>query len=274
MTMFIHEKYAKNRLTHYGVKGFMKYACVCLCWLFMQMITVSQAHAWLENSWTKQLKGTHVQGVIDQWGQPASAKKQLFSSSINYSWKYCEKTGVIQTQCNYGNCQSWPEYSCCYQSFVTDKNGIIQKYKENASNKNSVCIDLDLQAVTSNRVNMQNNAPRDFFGSFYIVNRKTRDIHWAGGYTDKNKLHAELSLDCDGQCVESFPFKNTCAAVADVGDTRNYYYASNPDPKVATATALQDCKNQHGENAGCHVLGFTVNQVSRPYVCADVGKLK
>lgn len=272
--MFIYEKSEKNHSAYYGAGRLAKYVCAFLCLFFVQIAAVSQAHAWLENSWTKQLKGAHIQGVIDQWGQPNIAKKQLLSSNINYTWHYCEKTGVIQTQCNYGNCQSWAEKSCCNQSFVTDKNGIIKKYKENAGNKNYVCIDLNLQAVAKNRGNTKNDEPKDFFGSFYIINRQTRDMHSAGGYVDKNELHADLSSDCDGQCVESFPFKNTCAAVADVGNTRNYYYAANPDPDVATTMALQKCVNKHGKSAGCHVLNFTTKHGSKPHMCADLRKLK
>lgn len=244
--------------------------------LLLQFTTLPTAQAWFENKWTKQLKGAHIQGVIEQWGQPRNAKKQLFSSDIHYSWKYCEKTGVVISQCNYGNCRSWPEYTCCFQGFVTDKHGIIKKYTENAGNKGYVCTNLNIQAIQKTKAPQQQaqTKKKDRFGSLYIIDPKTRNLAWAAGYTDKQEMLADLRSDCGGKCVESVPFKNMCAAVATPKGSTFYYYVADKDPKVAVAAALEDCEKGEGKNAGCEVLDFNINQVNRLYVCADLDKQK
>lgn len=235
---------------------------------FLQIVTIPFAKAdFFEDPWTKELKGTRVEGVIDQWGGPSSVKEHTFSSKIDYLWKRCYKTGVIISQCNYGNCKSWPEYTCCFQNFVTDKNKVIIKYEENSDRKGNACIDLNLkQAKTVGSY--------DRFGSLYIKDEKTRNMDWLAGYSNEKNLSEVLNSNCQGKCVETFFFKNSCAAVVEVGNKRVYYYAADENPKVAVDTALKKCKDKEGDDAECVVLTPDMNGATTTHVCADLVKQK
>lgn len=206
------------------------------------MASVLALSAFANNHASKKgLQGYHISSLVEQWGHPNSQKGN------RYHWKECTYTGYVISQCQYGNCRSYRETTCCGQHITTDKDGIITGYSESGKGR---CFN----GINYRELSQHKRYAKDMYGVLGIANTQN------GGYTAPYSVQTDVKLarsqvqqDCGGKCLKTYEFHNSCIANAiptGVANPANYYYvAVNKDLGKARQNALKQCEKAHGQGA-------------------------
>lgn len=188
----------------------------------------------------KGLQGYHISSLVEQWGYPNSQKGN------RYHWKECTYTGYVISQCQYGNCRSHRETTCCGQHITTDKDGIIIGYRESGKGR---CFN----GVNYRQLSQHKRHAKDMYGVLGIVNR--HGTAYTAPYsiqTDVKLARSHVHGDCGGKCQKVYEFHNSCVASAlppkGVNITAdNYFVSVNKDLNKAQQNALKQCEKAYGQ---------------------------
>ena len=190
----------------------------------------------------KGLKGYHISSLINHWGDPYSVKGR------KYTWKDCTYTGYVITNCQYGNCRSHQETTCCYQILTTDKDGIITNYSERGQ---GYCFN----PVNYNRLTQDKRYADKMYGTLGFV----EGANGFASYTysiDANKTSANnyVNNGCQGKCTKTIDFDNACVAIAVPKSTKqgqrkmsDLFYDVDKNGDKSLQKATKNCEKQHGK---------------------------
>lgn len=223
----------------------MKYIIgVCLMAL---MVIIMGAHA-SDYASKKGLKGYHINSLISHWGSPYSVKGN------KYTWKDCTYTGYVITNCQYGNCRSHKETTCCYQILTTDKDGVITNYSERGQGYCFNPVNYDTLAQNKRYADKMYGTLGLFEGADGFV-RYTYTIE-----TSKTAADNYVNNNCQGKCTKTISFDNACIALVVPKNTTqgqrkisDLFYDVNKDGNKSLQKALKNCEKQHGQ-AQCQAL--------------------
>ncbi|MDO4251140.1 MAG: DUF4189 domain-containing protein [Moraxella sp.] len=242
--------------------------------LFLLLVPVAMYAGTVDSAskFKKNLKGYPVQAVVEQWGEPNIAKEKRGDKMV-YGWKSCYETGIIKNQCSYGSCDSWKEVKCCTQSVVVDSNNIIQDFNQ-GGDANARCY----SHLDYGRIHQYQKTYDTMYGKIGLLgasaNAKYAESMSGNTNVDKSivdKIHEE---NCQGKCIKTIEFKNTCVAIARPNPSdkhiSEYVVAKDKDINTAVNKALEQC-NKKASKQGKSCIALTWNDegtLSSKAMCA------
>lgn len=214
---------------------------------------------------SRKMKGYHISAIMKQWGNPYATNKKMFGDGTKYTWKDCVYTGYVVTNCQYNQCRSHKETTCCYQHITTDKDGVIQSYSEAG------------QGRCFNGVNYQELAQhRQFADQMYGMIglfAKNGIAHINYSIRD-NKTESEtfVQQDCGGRCDKVISFHNACVSIAVPNYTKagarkleDLFSATHKDANKAVNQAILNCEKKIGQGKCQTITPWTSG---KPALCA------
>lgn len=223
-----------------------------------------------ESKFKRNIKGYPIEAVIEQWGQPNIADKKR--NKTQYIWKSCYETGIINTQCHYGSCQSWRDTKCCYQGITVDNRGIMQDYSDRGDDGAMCYSSLDYDRI--HRYQKRHDTMYGKIG-FVATAPKSDTVQHVVFSTnvDNATVQRENSEDCGGKCIKTVEFKNTCVAVArpntGTRHIKEYFVVKDTNEANAVQKAKQQCDKKFAKQGGCLIVTWdSAAAKNSPAICA------
>ena len=224
-----------------------------------------------DSKFKRNIKGYPIEAVVEQWGQPNYSRDKRGDKTL-YVWKSCYETGIINSYCQYGHCQSWRETKCCYQRITVDDRNIMQDYQDSGDNGARCFSSLDY-----GRIQQYQKRYDTMYGKlgFMAVAPRSKEVEQIVFSTnvDEAVVKRENTEDCKGRCIKTVDFKNMCVAVARPNtSTKNineYFIAKDKNSETAVQKAAQQCNKKFAKQGGCCILTWdAIDGTSSSTVCA------
>lgn len=214
---------------------------ISTCVVLFMAVTFMGAHA-SDYASKKGLKGYHINSLISHWGSPYAVKGN------KYTWKDCTYTGYVITNCQYNNCRSHQEITCCYQILTTDKDGIITNYTERGQGYCFNPVNYSVLAQHKRYADKMYGTLGLFEGSDGFA-RYTYSIQ-----DSKTAADNYVNNGCQGKCTKTINFDNACVALVVPNSSRagqrrlsDLFYDVHKDGNKSLQNATKSCEKQHGK---------------------------